>query len=441
MRTESAGALRAWYTVFVLALATFLSYVDRGVIAVAVPSLKADLHLTDLEISLLQGLSFSVFFALAGLPLGRLADRWHRRNLIVIGVSLWSVMTIFCGYAQSFGQLLIARMGVGIGEAALIPAAASIIADLFPPSSRGRPMSVIVAASSFGAAGASLLGGMLLLYLAHNPHIPLPFVTQPADWRTTFVLFGLPGPLVALLLLTTTVEPRRITPGQEASPSFFKFLREYRFPLACAYASFALNFMVGYATALWSPTVLSRVYGVSAGHAGIQFGLTLMLTNVAGGVISGFIGDRLSKRGVPNARLRIPLTAAPLVAVGGIIMLSASSATAYLIGYGIAGFGLGVLIANSYPLLFEMVPSAMRGQGTAIYMIVGNIVGMGMGPLCVAILTQLVFRNDMMAYASVGIITLSCAIGSFGLMLLLRRNSWALRSRLAADGEASAHEV
>jgi len=129
------------------------------------------------------------------------------------------------------------------------------------------------------------------------------------------------------------------------------------------------------------------------------------------------------------------------MAIGGLIMLGAQSAIAYLIGYGIAGFGLGVLIANSYPLLFEMVPSAMRGQGTAIYMIVGNIVGMGMGPLCVAILTQLVFRNDMMAYASVGIITLSCAIGSFGLMLLLRRNSWALRSRLAADGEASAHEV
>jgi len=441
MRTESAGALRAWYTVFVLALATFLSYVDRGVIAVVVPSLKADLHLTDLKISLLQGLSFSVFFALAGLPLGRLADRWHRRNLIVIGISLWSVMTISCGYAQNFGQLLVARMGVGIGEAALIPAAASMISDLFPPSSRGRPMSFIVAASSFGAAGASLLGGMLLLYLAHNPHIPLPFLTQPADWRTTFVLFGLPGPLVALLLLTTTVEPRRKTPRQEAAPSFFKFLREHRFPLACAYASFALNFMVGYATALWSPTVLSRVYGVSAGHAGIQFGLTLMFTNVAGGVLSGFIGDRLSKRGVPNARLRIPLTAAPLVAVGGIIMMSASSATAYLIGYSIAGFGLGVLIASSYPLLFEMVPSAMRGQGTAIYMIVGNIVGMGMGPLCVAILTQLVFRNDMMAYASVGIITLSCAIGSFGLMLLLRRNYGALRSRLAADGEASAHEV
>ena len=249
MRTVSAGTWRAWYTVFVLALATFLSYVDRGVIAVVVSSLKADLHLTDLEISLLQGLSFSVFFALAGLPMGRLADRWHRRNLIVIGIFLWSVMMIFCGYAQSFGQLLIARTGVGVGEAALIPAAASIIADLFPPFSRGRPMSVIVAASSIGAAGASLLGGGLLIYLAHNPMILLPFITQTADWRATFVLFGLPGPIVALLLLTTS-EPPRVDAPMEVAPSFFKFLRANRFTLTCAYASFALNFMVGYATTL-----------------------------------------------------------------------------------------------------------------------------------------------------------------------------------------------
>jgi MFS family permease len=434
MKTVSSVAGNAWYTVFILALATFLSYVDRGVIAVVVPSLKADLHLTDLEISLLQGLSFSIFFAVAGLPMGRLADRWHRRNLIIIGIILWSGMMIFSGYAQSFGQLLVARMGVGVGEAALIPAAASIIADLFAPTSRGRPMSVIVAASSFGAAGASLLGGALLIYLAHHPTNFLPFLTQTADWRTAFVLFGLPGPVVALLLLTTS-EPARVNAPTETAPSFFKFLRENRFALACAYASFALNFMVGYATALWSPTVLARVYGVSAGHAGIQFGSTLLLTNVGGGLISGFIGDSLSRRGVPGARIWMPLAAAPLVAVGGIMMLAASSATAYLVGYSIAGFGIGVLIASSYPLLFEMVPSAMRGQGTAIYMIVGNIIGMGAGPLCVAVLTQLVFRDDKMIYASVGTLTLACSILSFMLMLLLRPRYLSLRNRVAAESD------
>jgi len=440
MRTISTAAGSAWYTVFVLALATFLSYVDRGVIAVVVPSLKADLRLTDLEISLLQGLSFSIFFALAGLPMGRLADRWHRRNLIIIGILLWSGMMIFSGYAQSFGQLLIARMGVGFGEAALIPAAASIIADLFPPTSRGRPMSVIVAASSFGAAGASLLGGAMLIYLAHNPADLLPFITQPQDWRTAFVLFGLPGPVIALLLLTTS-EPRRVVPPIEVAPSFFKFLRENRFALSCAYASFALNFMVGYATALWSPTVLSRVYGVSAGHAGIQFGSTLLFSNVAGGLISGFIGDNLSRRGVAGARLWMPLAAAPLVAIGGIVMLAASSATTYLTGYGIAGFGIGVLIASSYPLLFELVPSAMRGQGTAIYMIVGNIIGMGAGPLCVAVLTQLIFRDDMMIYASVGILTLACSASSFTLMMILRPGYLKLRGKVAAEGNGTSDEA
>jgi len=439
MSTRSAAAGGAWYTVLILALATFLSYVDRGVIAVVVPSLKADLHLSDLEISLLQGLSFAAFFALAGLPMGRLADRWHRRNLIIIGILLWSGMMIFSGYAQNFGELLIARMGVGIGEAALIPAAASIIADLFPPTSRGRPMSAIVAASSFGAAGAGLLGGALLIYLAHNPTNLLPFITHGADWRTAFVLFGLPGPVVALLLLTTS-EPPRVNAPVELAPSFLKFLRENRFTLCCAYASFGLNFMVGYATALWSPTVLSRVYGVSAGHAGIQFGSTLLFTNVAGSLTSGFIGDSLAKRGIPGVRLWIPLAAAPLLSIGGIVMLAASSATAYLLGYSITGFGLGLLIAGSYPLLFEIVPSAMRGQGTAIYMIVGNIIGMGAGPLCVAILTQLVFRDDMMVYASVGTLTLASSVASFTLMMLMRRSYLELRSRVAAERDGVSHE-
>jgi len=428
------SAKSAWYTVFVLAAATVLSYLDRGIIAVIVPSLKADLYLTDLEISLLQGLSFSFFFALAGLPIGRLADRWHRRNLIVLGVMMWSVTTILCGYAQNFGQLLIARMAVGIGEAALIPAAASIIADLFPAPSRGRPMSIIVAASSLGAAGASLLGGALLIYLTHNPEISPPFITHAAHWRATFVVFGLPGVAVSLLLMTIS-EPRRTQAAKAIAPSFFKFVKANGFALTCVYSSFALNFMVGYATALWSPTVLSRAYGVSPGQAGVRFGLILMVTNIAGGLLSGFIGDRLALRGVQGERLWLPLLAAPMMALGGLIMLRAQSATAYLTGYGIAGFSVGILISASYPLLFEMVPNTMRGQATAVYLIVGNIIGMGLGPLIVAILTQFVFRKEMMVYASVGVTTFVGAVASFLLIVLLWPKYIVLRGKIAADGE------
>jgi len=423
-----------WYIVTILALATFLSYLDRGVIAVVVPSLKADLNLSDLQISLLQGISFSLFFALAGIPMGTLADRVSRRNLIVVGLGLWSLMTMLCGFAGNFTMLFIARMGVGVGEAALIPAAASMIADLFAPSQRGRPMSAIVAAQSLGAAGASLLGGMLLVYLASTSPITLPFVGEAADWRTTFIAFGLPGPIVALLLASIK-EPERTKVDGKSEGNFLRFLGTHRLLFFFVYLSFAANFVIAYSTALWSPTVLSRVYGLTPGHAGIAFGLTMIIANITGSTLAGIIGDRLASRGASAARFYVSITAAPLAAVGGLIMLLAPTATYYLAGFACAGFAAGVLIGNSYPLLYDVVPGTMRGQAAAVYMIVGNIIGLGGGPLAVAILTQLIFKDQAAAGMSVGLVVLASGCICLTFMLLASR-AYGLLSRTAGDGAA-----
>jgi MFS family permease len=423
-----------WYIVTILALATFLSYLDRGVIAVVVPSLKADLNLSDLQISLLQGISFSLFFALAGIPMGTLADRVSRRNLIVVGLGLWSLMTMLCGFAGNFTMLFIARMGVGVGEAALIPAAASMIADLFAPSQRGRPTSAIVAAQSLGAAGASLLGGMLLVYLASTSPITLPFVGEAADWRTTFIAFGLPGPIVALLLASIK-EPERTKVDGKSEGNFLRFLGTHRLLFFFVYLSFAANFVIAYSTALWSPTVLSRVYGLTPGHAGIAFGLTMIIANITGSTLAGIIGDRLASRGASAARFYVSITAAPLAAVGGLIMLLAPTATYYLAGFACAGFAAGVLIGNSYPLLYDVVPGTMRGQAAAVYMIVGNIIGLGGGPLAVAILTQLIFKDQAAAGMSVGLVVLASGCICLTFMLLASR-AYGLLSRTAGDGAA-----
>jgi len=429
----SSGLSRSrWYIVTILALATFLSYLDRGVIAVVVPSLKADLNLSDLQISLLQGISFSLFFALAGIPMGTLADRVNRRNLIVVGLVLWSLMTMLCGFASNFTMLFITRMGVGIGEAALIPAAASMIADLFAPAQRGRPMSAIVAAQSLGAAGASLLGGMLLVYLASTSAISLPFVGEAADWRTTFIAFGLPGPIVALLL-TSIKEPERTQDRGKSEGNFLRFLGSHRFLFFCVYLSFAANFVIAYATALWSPTVLSRVYGLTPGHAGIVFGLTMIIANITGSTLGGMIGDHLASRAMPAARFRLSIAAAPLAMIGGFIMLLAPSAPFFLGGFAFAGFAAGVLIGNSYPLLYDVVPGTMRGQAAAVYMIVGNIIGLGGGPLAVALLTQLIFKDQMAAGMSVGLVVLASGVTCLAFMLLAGR-AYAHLSRAAASG-------
>ena len=394
---------RRWYVVIVLALATLMSYLDRGVIAVVVPSLQADLGLSDVQIGLLQGVSFSFFFALAGIPMGRLADRVNRRNLIIVGVLLWSLMTMLCGVAGSFATLFIARMGVGIGEAVLIPAAASMIADMFAPAQRGMPMSVIVAAQSLGAAGASLLGGMLLVYFAGKSLFILPFVGKASEWRTIFIVFGMGGPLVALLLASIK-EPARTGIDEANNDRFFGFLTSHSHLFVLVYLSFAANFVIAYSTALWSPTVLSRVFGMTTAQAGITFGLTMIIANISGSTLGGVIGDRLASRAKGAARLGLSITAAPFAAFGGCVMLVAPTATLYLVGFAIAGFAVGVLIVNSYPLLYDVVPGSMRGQAAAIYMIVGNIIGLGGGPLLVALLTQHLFKNPMAAGTSVGLV-------------------------------------
>ena len=431
----SLGLSRSrWYIVTILALATFLSYLDRGVIAVVVPSLKADLNLSDLQIGLLQGLSFSLFFALAGIPMGALADRVNRRNLIVVGLLVWSLMTMLCGFASNFPMLFIARMGVGIGEAALIPAAASMIADLFAPSQRGRPMSAIVAAQSLGAAGASLLGGMLLVYLASTSPISLPFVGEAADWRTTFIAFGLPGPIVAVLLASIR-EPERTQIHDRSEGNFLRFLGAHRLLFFCVYLSFAANFVIAYATALWSPTVLSRVYGLTPGHAGIAFGLTMIVANITGSTLAGIVGDRLASTGMPAARFYVSIAAAPVATVGGFIMLLAPSAAYYLGGFAFAGFAAGVLIGNSYPLLYDVVPGTMRGQAAAVYMIVGNIIGLGGGPLAVAVLTQLIFKDQSAAGMSVGLVVLASGMTCLTFMLLASK-AYASLSRAAVGDTA-----
>ena len=425
------------YRVYVLALLMVVytfNFIDRQILAILTPYIQAEMKFDDAQMGLLGGPAFALVYLTLAIPIAWFADRRSRVTIIAGSLAIWSGFTALCGLVTGFWSLFGARMGVGIGEAALIPAAASMIADLFAPAQRGRPISAIVAAQSLGAAGASLLGGMLLVYLASTSPITLPFVGEAADWRTTFIAFGLPGPIVALLL-TSVKEPERTKVEGNSEGNFLRFLGAHRLLFSFVYLSFAANFVIAYSTALWSPTVLSRVYGLTPGHAGIAFGLTMIIANISGSTLAGIIGDRLASRGMPTARFHVSITAAPLAALGGLIMLLAPTATYYLAGFACAGFAAGVLIGNSYPLLYDVVPGAMRGQAAAVYMIVGNIIGLGGGPLAVAVLTQLIFKDQAAAGMSVGLVVLASGLICLAFMLLASR-AYALLSRTAADGTA-----
>lgn len=203
-----ATGIQSWYMVFVLFIAYTLSSIDRQILTLLVGPIRADLNLSDSEMSLLMGFAFSLLFAIAGLPIGRLSDRKSRRNIIAIGIACWCAMTAACGFAKNFTHLFMARMGVGIGEAALSPAAFSLIADRFPPNRRAFATSVYHLGYPIGAGVAMILGGILIGTLSDLGPQTLGFLGTFSPWQLTFMIVGIPGLLVIGLIYTFT-EPER----------------------------------------------------------------------------------------------------------------------------------------------------------------------------------------------------------------------------------------
>lgn len=191
---------RAWGLVVVLTIAYAISFVDRQIISLMVEPIKAYLHLSDTQISLLMGPAFAVFYTIMGIPLGRVADKFNRRNLIVIGMTLWCLMTAASGLARNFAQLFVARMGIGVGEAALSPAALSMISDSFPPEKRTSPIGFYNSAIYIGSGLALVLGGVVIQIVTNSPPVNVPLVGELVPWQTTFIIVGLPGLIIAAII-------------------------------------------------------------------------------------------------------------------------------------------------------------------------------------------------------------------------------------------------
>lgn len=266
---------RAWATVALLFLAYTLSFVDRQLLVLLIEPVQQDLGVSDVQFSLLSGLAFTFFYTLVGIPLASVADRHSRRNLIAISIFVWSVMTALCGLARSFAGLFLARIGVGIGEAGLTPAAYSMLGDSFPPERRGRAMATYTMGSNTGLGLALIVGGGIAQWaLTASPvRIGADFTLQ--GWQIAFFLVSLPGPLLALLFLLVR-EPVRQEKSTEvgASASLTGFFRQrWRvFLLLClGYTLTTVSFSV-YLT--WTPAFFGRAYGWNPAQVGSSFGLS-----------------------------------------------------------------------------------------------------------------------------------------------------------------------
>ena len=416
----------AWQILLTLFLATVVSYMDRGIIALLVPDLKAEFALTDTQVSFVQGLAFSAFFALGSIPVGHLVDRTNRRNIVIFGVSFWSCATMACGLAQSFPQLLMARAGVGLGEACLIPAAYSMVADCFTPQRRGRAMSLIVAGTAVGGVLSNGLGGLLLKAFSGRDHVVMPLLGDMEVWRFVFLVFGASGAILVLLLLAFSEPARRIEniavmQDQSAGGSrFFPYLKATPFLFIAVFAVVSLVFTASSVTSLWVLVGLVRVHHLEMSDAGILTGAVHLASYVVGSLVGGVIGDVLARVAPRYGRLNMWLFGIPMFAVGGILLVWPGSLVAYMFGIWLISFVGAATAGAAYPILYDIVPADLRGRSVAYCITIANLVSFGLGPTLPALLNDRVFYNEGMIHYSLMIVVACASLIAFVLTLAVR---------------------
>lgn len=296
----------AWFSVTILLLVAIMSYLDRQIISLMVEPIKASLGVSDFEIGLLQGVAFGLFYAVFGLPIGWLVDRYSRRKIIYFGMTLWSLAAGACGLASTYTHLLLARFGVGVGEASLSPAAYSMIADLFPPRRLALALGVFATGSSIGGALAYMAGGALIAKFEAMGAMALPGVGVLEPWQLVFLVTGLPGVGIAALMFLVPEPVRRHRQLDLDAPDrgVMHFLLANRRYFICHFLGFGLVAVMAYGTAAWAPAMLMRRYGLGVAEVGIILGTVGALSGIPGFIFGGWFVDRWFARGQRDAHLR-----------------------------------------------------------------------------------------------------------------------------------------
>ena len=427
----------AWYVVGVLTLANVSGFLDRQVLSLLVPAIERDLHISDTQMSYLIGLSFSVFSTVLGLPIAWWADRASRRNVMSIGVALWSVMTMACGLASTYPRLLLARIGVGVGEATLNAPSVSLIADYFPPERVGIAMSVWSLGTFLGSGLAYLIGGWIVGMVAASSPVSVPVLGALRSWQLVFMIVGAPGIVIALLMLT--VRDPRPTGRSPYAPraSLLPYVRANLRTFVTLGVGFALSASVNFGIAAWLATFLVRTYGWTPARAGIVQGILTMTVGVAGTLTGGRVADRLVRRGQVDAPLRVGVIGAAGMLVSASlypVMPTAGLAVVWLV---VVNFFAALPWGPAAASAAAVVPAPIRTQGAALYFFVVSLVSGTLGPTAVAFFTDSVFHDPLALRYSLVVVN---AIGMLLAMGLLAYGMSAYRATARAaqlpDGAA-----
>ena len=379
---DSFGPESPAYARYVLGVLFFVgvfALVDRQIFGMLIEPLKQEFHVSDTWLGLASGLSFALFYGAAGIPIARLADRGNRRGILAAGLGLWSALTLASGFATSFAQLVVARLAIGVGEAAGTPTAHALIADYFPPERRTRALAVYSAGASAGVILAYLVGG---------------WVQEVWGWRGVFLALGAPGVALSFLVRTTVREPRRgrfetraVTP-LSTREALRRLLAQpaYRFVLA----SFALHSLAHSAASMWNPAYLARVHGMAPREIGTLLALGSASFAALGVITGGVVTDRLA---AADRRwlLRLPGFASLAYAPLSLLFLFAPNRELALVGLASSAFLSGIAIPGMHAATQELAEPTSRATASALNLLILTLVGSGLGPTLVGV------ANDLLA--------------------------------------------
>lgn len=424
---------QAWYLVFILMLIYVLSFIDRQIMSLLVKPIREAMEISDFQVGLLMGLAFALFYTFFGIPLGWLVDRYNRLLIIGAGLITWSFMTMGCGLSNTFTTLLVFRFGVGIGEAALSPAAYSIIADAFPPRKLATAISIYSMGIYLGSGLAVLFGGLIVKYAMSGAAPDLPFLGQLSPWQYVFIAVGVPGIPMALLLLTVKEPPRHKSASGVTLEDTVAYIKQHAGAFLAQSIGFGLLAMVGYASMAWIPTFFIREFQWEIADITKYYGLSIFTLGSLGIFLGGRIGDYLRGRGfsdgamrtcVLSALLTLPFVAVyPLIGNAGVSMALVAGLT----------FASSLASGVAPTVIQQMMPPAMRGQASAVYLFIVNIIAMGLGPTSVGWLNSHVFSDATVKYSLVVVGVAGCA----GAILIIALGMRPFR-RAAAEVEALA---
>lgn len=390
-----------WYVTGVLMIAYVFSFLDRQILYLMVGPIREDLHITDFQFSLLTGAAFGIFYTLMGLPIGWMADRYNRTKIIAVGITLWSLMTASCGLAQSYVQLFLARIGVGVGEATLSPSAYSILGDSFDAKRLPKAMGFYTFGIFIGAGTALIIGGEVVSAVQHTPSVVLPLIGELRSWQLVFLIVGLPGLLVALWV-STLREPART--GRAAAAAQTKrnmfpfaevagFITRYRWMSVSLFLGAAFFSVLAYADS-WYPELFIRTWGWDVEHSGRINGASSLIAGPLGLIFSGWYSSRMLEKGQLDACLRLTAFGAIGITIAATSMPLAPDPMSMAALLFCFKFFIGwtpVLI----PSAIQMVaPNHLRGQLGAFFLFAVGIIGVSLGPIMPAFLSDFVFSGE-----------------------------------------------